>query len=164
MEKQTKQNYIMVDGQRVYLSQSQQKAWDKLINDTRNDARRTKSCMQPDYRLCIGDCGLCAWRGEGILVSVDDENFEDSLCHAERASLSIESPENQLLEKDTMARLLTYAREAYPGGDRILELALSFGYSSQEISDITGIPYQTANRRLKMMLEYIRVHRSYFFE
>ena len=41
MENQNKKSrYVIIGGERVFLKPAQQKAWDKFINDARNEARR----------------------------------------------------------------------------------------------------------------------------
>ena len=50
---------------------------DKLINKERYRARQEKICGQADYRRCNGDCFVCPWRKEGIVVSYETEHFAE---------------------------------------------------------------------------------------
>lgn len=68
--------YVWIAGKKVYLNPELQKEWDKLINKERYRARQEKICGQADYRRCNGDCFVCPWRKEGIVVSYETEHFD----------------------------------------------------------------------------------------
>lgn len=161
MEKQKKQRHIVINGQLVHLNPSQQQAWDKLINDVRNEARITNSCTQPDYHLCTGDCGTCPWKCEGLVVSLDGVYLSGN---HDRVLFDTETPESLLMVQETMKALLLYARKAYPGGSEILHLHIVNGLTMRGIEALTGIPRATVSFRLRKMLTFIRAHRSDFFE
>lgn len=162
MVKQKKQRHIVVNGELVDLNPSQQQAWDKLINDVRNEARITHSCTQPDYHLCTGDCGTCPWKCEGLVVSLDGGGFVSG--NHNRDLISKETPENLLMAQQTVKALMIYARKAYPEGAEILNLRIVNGLTIREIEALTGIPRTTVNFRLRKMLTFIRSHLSDFFE
>lgn len=155
MERQKKQRHIVINGQLVHLNLSQQQAWDKLINDVRNEARITNSCTQPDYHRCTGDCATCPWKCEGLVVSLDSEYFSE---YNESALSVTETPESLLMVQETVNALLRYARKAYPDGDKILNLYINNRYPIRKIAAITGIPTMTVNGRLKAMLTFIRAN------
>ena len=69
--------YVWIAGKKVYLNPEQQKERDKLINKERYRARQEKICGQADYRRCNGDCFVCPWRKEGIVVSYETEHFAE---------------------------------------------------------------------------------------
>ena len=70
MENQNKKSrYVIIGGERVSLNPEQQKAWDKFINDARNEARRNGTCGQPNYRLCFGDRACCPYQLAGRKLS-----------------------------------------------------------------------------------------------
>ena len=69
--------YVWIAGKKVYLNSELQKEWDKLINKERYRARQEKICGQADYRRCNGDCFVCPWRKEGIVVSYETEHFAE---------------------------------------------------------------------------------------
>ena len=69
--------YVWIAGKKVYLNPELQKEWDKLINKERYRARQEKICGQADYRRCNGDCFVCPWRKEGIVVSYETEHFAE---------------------------------------------------------------------------------------
>ena len=68
-------SYVWIAGKKVYLNPELQKEWDKLINKERYRARQEKICGQADYRRCNGDCFVCPWRKEGIVVSYETQHF-----------------------------------------------------------------------------------------
>ena len=122
MEDQNKaQRYVIVEGQKVYLSAEQQKIWDKFINDARNEARRTGSCGQPDYHLCDGDCIACRWHHEGKITSLQDQNHgrdEGNLSEAAFYGANyVPTPEDLMIERERLsslrANIYSYAHDAY---------------------------------------------------
>ncbi len=45
---------------------------------------------QADYRRCNGDCFVCPWRKEGIVVSYETEHFaEGSAMTMQRAAMAL---------------------------------------------------------------------------
>ncbi len=77
-------------GKKVYLNPELQKEWDKLINKERSITRQEKICGQADYRRCSGDCFVCPWRKEGIVVSYETEHFQKgSAMTMQRAAMAL---------------------------------------------------------------------------
>lgn len=77
--------YVWIAGKKVYLNPELQKEWDKLINKERYRARQEKICGQADYRRCNGDCFVCPWRKEGIVVSYETEHFAEGFGKYQQA-------------------------------------------------------------------------------
>ena len=170
MEDQNKaRRYVIVEGQKVYLSAEQQKIWDKFINDARNEARRAGSCGQPDYHLCDGDCIACRWYRDGRLTSLNDQNHgrDEGIAENSSAMGIIESPEDTMIGNERIdeicTKLYSYADQAYDQGARILRMFIDDKCSTYEIAGALGIPVSTVKKRLKYMLAYIRSHRGKFF-
>lgn len=158
--KQTR--YVLVDGQKVYLNQEQQKAWDKMINDVRNEARRRGSCGQPNYHLCFGDCEQCPWYRQGRIEGYLEGNTADGnlITSANAGSMSMEQA---LCYQDTVDRLLQYARNAEVQGEEILRMRLLDEMPIRQIASELGLSKTVVERRLHRMLTYIRTHADHFF-
>ena len=64
----------------------------------------------------------------------------------------IPSPSEVYEQKDTVERILKYAREVCPDGDLILTMRME-NLSTYEIAERLGIPQKTIYRRLKKVVE-----------
>lgn len=126
--------YVWIAGKKVYLNPELQKEWDKLINKERYRARQEKICGQADYRRCNGDCFVCPWRKEGIVVSYETEHFAEGFGNDNAArGYGVVNCESTLEEKyiaeeryNTLcARIYRYADSAYPDGAKIIACYLN---------------------------------------
>lgn len=126
--------YVWIAGKKVYLNPELQKEWDKLINKERYRARQEKICGQADYRRCNGDCFVCPWRKEGIVVSYETEHFAEGFGNDNAArGYGVVNCESTLEEKyiaeeryNTLcARICRYADSAYPDGAKIIACYLN---------------------------------------
>jgi hypothetical protein len=152
------------------LNPELQKEWDKLINKERYRARQEKICGQADYRRCNGDCFVCPWRKEGIVVSYETEHFAEGFGNDNAArGYGVVNCESTLEEKyiaeeryNTLcARICRYADSAYPDGVKIIACYLN-GETLESTAKELHLTVRAVHYRLHQMLKYIREHRSTF--
>lgn len=162
--------YVWIAGKKVYLNPELQKEWDKLINKERYRARQEKICVQADYRRCNGDCFVCPWRKEGIVVSYETEHFAEGFGNDNAArGYGVVNCESTLEEKyiaeeryNTLcARIYRYADSAYPDGAKIIACYLN-GETLESTAKELHLTVRAVHYRLHQMLKYIREHRSTF--
>lgn len=143
---------------------------DKLINKERYRARQEKICGQADYRRCNGDCFVCPWRKEGIVVSYETEHFAGGFGNDNAArGYGVVNCESTLEEKyiaeeryNTLcARIYRYADSAYPDGAKIIACYLN-GETLESTAKELHLTVRAVHYRLHQMLKYIREHRSTF--
>ena len=158
--------YVWIAGKKVYLNSELQKEWDKLINKERYRARQEKICGQADYRRCNGDCFVCPWRKEGIVVSYETEHFAEGFGNDNGAhGYGVVNCESTLEEKyiaeeryNTLcARIYRYADSAYPDGAKIIAC-----YLNDETLESTAkelhLMVRAVHYRLHQMLKYITIN------
>ena len=152
------------------LNPELQKEWDKLINKERYRARQEKICGQADYRRCNGDCFVCPWRKEGIVVSYETEHFAEGFGNDNAArGYGVVNCESTLEKKyiaeeryNTLcARIYRYADSAYPDGAKIIACYLN-GETLESTAKELHLTVRAVHYRLHQMLKYIREHRSTF--
>ena len=162
--------YVWIAGKKVYLNPELQKEWDKLINKERYRARQEKICGQADYRRCNGDCFVCPWRKEGIVVSYETEHFAEGFGNDNAArGYGVVNCESTLEEKyiaeeryNTLcARIYRYADSAYPDGAKIIACYLN-GKTLESTAKELHLTVRAVHYRLHQTLKYIREHRSTF--
>ena len=162
--------YVWIAGKKVYLNPELQKEWDKLINKERYRARQEKICGQADYRRCNGDCFVCPWRKEGIVVSYETEHFAEGFGNDNAArGYGVVNCESTLEEKyiaeeryNTLcARIYRYADSAYPDGAKIIACYRN-GETLESTAKELHLTVRAVHYRLHQMLKYIREHRSTF--
>lgn len=155
--------YVLVNGQEVYLSTEQKRVWDQMINKVRSDARRDKSCNQPNYHLCFGDCGKCPFQVQGLSISIDSDDYMDGFAAGEYSpAYQAPSPEAITEDRDSCDRIYAKAAELYRNGDRILYLKTVEGRSTYEIAAELDMPQTTVNKYFNNLLSYLREHRKEF--
>ena len=153
--------YVLVNGQKIYLTKPQQQAYDKMINDVRHAAQREGRCGQPDYHLCYGDCGVCPYQTWGMFVSMDDDDYVEKSNAGEYSHThSASSLESSVLGKLMLDELYHTAGLRERNGDQILRLYLEEGLSTYKIADRIGMRQTTVNDELKRLLAYVRDHRD----
>lgn len=158
-----KPRHVLVDGQKVYLTQEEQKEWDKLINQARYRARRDKACRQANYHRCFGDCGTCPHYGQGAVLSTDHEAYGDGFATGKYSPASQAlSPEEEFITKETCRLIYEKAASMYKNGDRILHMKLVEERSTYDIAAELGMPQTTVNKYVNRLLAYIREHRDEF--
>jgi DNA-directed RNA polymerase specialized sigma24 family protein len=150
-------NTITINDRKIINSKEQQRALYKMINDNRREAQRTHSCGQSDYRRCCGDCPLCPWYRPGILITLEEERmgngYDKENTHGKYLPTDITPGPSEVYEqKDTVERILKYAREVCPDGDLILTMRME-NLSTYEIAERLEIPQKTAYRHLKKVVE-----------
>lgn len=153
--------YVKVDGQKVYLNPEQQKAWDKFINDVRNSARKDKSCAQPNYHLCFGDCEACPYHVQGKVLSTDSEAYGGGYATGPNSPVKkSRSPESIVMKSETCRIIYREAARLVKNGDRILYLKTVEERSTYEIAAELNMPQTTVNKYLNKLLKHIREHRE----
>ncbi len=154
--------YAMIDGKKVPLTQEQQKAWYEMVNKTRRYARNYRTCGQPDFRKCCGDCALCPYDREGAFIYADDrDRYADGFAYGRYAPASPqETPEEKAENNDKWVWLYREAEKTVICGKNILQLYLEDGLSARQIANHTGIAKSTVVDRLNKLLAFIRVHRN----
>ena len=147
--------YVWIAGKKVYLNPELQKEWDKLINKERYRARQEKICGQADYRRCNGDCFVCPWRKEGIVVSYETEHFAEGVGNDNAArGYGVVNCESTLEEKYIAEeRYNTLCARIYRYAD---------GKTLESTAKELHLTVRAVHYRLHQMLKYIREHRSTF--
>ena len=163
MEDQNKaERYVIVEGQRVYLTPEQQKVWDQGITKARHDAFRDHACIQPDYHKCSGDCGHCPWQVAGIRVELDaisgDGNGSISMAYNREAD-----PEESYCQKETLSQIYAYARKQDPMGEKLLRMRFVEDMTIREIADTLELSKSDVDRRLAKILTAVRKQKKIFF-
>ena len=158
-----KSRYVPINGQKVHLTPEEQRAYDQMINHERYRARKNKSCSQPDYHKCRGDCAVCPYHVYGTTVSVDDETYDDGNARRNKTPLlTSPAPDESISAKDSCRRIYRKADELYKNGARILYMKTVEGRSTYEISEELGMPQTTVNKYVNRLLAYLREHREDF--
>lgn len=163
-EEGRKPRYVLVEGQKIYLTPEEQREWDKMINKVRYRARKDKSCGQPDYHRCFGDCGTCPYHVEGKVLSTDDTKSCGTgfATGPNSPAQKSRSPESIVIEQESCNRIYAKAAELYKHGDRILYMKTVEERSTYEIAQELGMPQTTVNKYVNRLLAYIREHRDEF--
>lgn len=163
MENQTKQQrYVIVEGQRVYLTAEQQKVWDQSIRKIHYEALRDHTCTQPDYHKCFGDCSQCAWQARGNRVELDAQDEEGNGTISASFNREVD-PETAFCLKETIAHIFALASEIDPMGEEILRLRFEENQTIREIADILKLSKSDVARRLSTLLSALRKNRENFF-
>ena len=154
--------YVLINGTRIPLTREQLQAWRDMINRNRRYARRFGLCGQPEYQRCRGDCGMCPWHTEGMLISSDDRvRYGDGYATGRYAPVyKHKSPEKEVEDAESLSWLYREADKAVRSGSDILRLYLEDGMSASQISGQMGIAKSTVVDRLNRLLAFIREHRD----
>ena len=153
--------YVVINNQKVYLTPSQQKAWDKMIHDARHTAQREGRCGQPDYRKCFGDCALCPYQKQGTVFSMNAACDDDEPVFGDyRIADNSRAFEDAILDTMMLDALYRSAGRHEPKGDEILRMFLAEGLSSYEIATRLGLRQTTVNDRLRRLFAYISANRE----
>ena len=157
--------YIVINGQRVPLTDDLQRLYNKEINDARNRARREHSCANPDYRNCHGDCALCRYHVQGNILSTDDERYAAGFAVGENAPVNtVRTPEEIYCAKESVRDLYDAAARVVKNGDRILHMTYVDKLSTYEIARELSLSQRTAYNHQKKIIDYIKAHRSDFVD
>ena len=155
-------HYITIDGQCVPISDDIQKLINKEINDARNRARREHSCCCTNISECYGDCGLCKYHVQGIILSTDDERYCDGYAVGVNSAVrQATSPEDEVMARETIADVMKAAAGIVKNGDVIL-MKKAEGFSEREIAAYLGLPRTTLQRQICKLMKYLEEHRSEF--
>ena len=165
-EKRNNARYILINGQKVYLTKSQQQAWDEENGRVRRLARKEGRCGTDNYSLCAyylsrGLCDECPHQLQGIITSISDAETDDEYGFGEFHLIDHSpSPEETVLREMMLDELYRTAGLRERNGDQILRLYLEEGLSSYKIADRIGMRQTTVNDELNRLLAYIREHRD----
>lgn len=149
----TEPRELTIDGFQVLMTPEQYHSWNRFIYKIRNDARKTRSCAQPNYRLCIGDCEQCIWYKRNMLLSIDYENGWHPCMETQETERNV--MENQIIDKLTCESIYQFVRELYPEGDRILYAYAEEHMKVTEIARMLSLPRETVRYRLKHILSIL---------
>ncbi len=158
---------IHIEGNEVQINNEIKGAWYKMINDTRNLARRNHTCGQANYRLCCGDCPLCPWQLQGNILSINESPLgnctEMDILPGESIPADTAPGPAEIVEtSDTIQRILKYASSICEDGDLILAMCIE-GLPSQKIAIRMGIPRRTMDYRIKKIQKEVRKYYIEFF-
>ena len=157
--------YLVIDGQRVPLTDELQKLYNKEINDARNRARREHSCANPDYHSCHGDCARCKHHVQGNVLSMDDERYAAGFATGVNAPVNaVRTPEDIYCAKEAVRDLYAAAARVVKNGDRILHMTYVDKLSTYEIARELSLSQRTAYNYQKKVIDYIKAHRSEFVD
>ena len=157
--------YVCINGEKVPVTYAQRKGWYEMVNNTRRYARTFKTCGQADFRKCCGDCGLCAYKREGLLISMDDpyQFGKEHSCGGSPPDASSLTAEEEVLKQETREWLYQEAEKIVTRGGEILYLKIEIGLSAHQISMETGIAKTTVVGRIRKLIRFIREHKEEFF-
>lgn len=164
-------HYIRIGDETVVIDGEVKKAWDKAINNTRNQARKMSACGQPDFRCCCGDCPLCPWYRDHVNISMDKKGTDwldrQTADPGNRPYAPVQEkndPADLVGEQDAIETIMKQAQKACEDGAQILRLMME-DYSSYEIAKEIGIPQRTAYRRIqKLRMSLASYYRRYFID
>lgn len=155
-------HYLVIDGQRVPLTDELQKLYNKEINDARNRARREHSCACSNPADCHGDCNRCPHHVQGIVLSTDDERYGDGYsAGVNRAVHQTRTPEEIYMMRESLSEVMSAAAGLAKNGDAIL-LRRAEGLSEYQIAKELGMPRTTVEKYLNKIMKYLKEHRSDF--
>jgi DNA-directed RNA polymerase specialized sigma24 family protein len=165
---ETQKTTIKIDGIEIEITGEMKRSWYKMINDTRNEARKNGTCGQTSYWRCDGDCAICPWHFSGIFVSYEETFMTDepdhSVAYGEHLAADTEPGPAEIAEySDTIERMLAQARLICEDGDQILTMCMA-KRTSYEIGNRLGIPQKTAHRRIRKLQNELREYYCKNFE
>ena len=157
-------HFLVIDGQRVPLTDELQKLYNREIYTARNRARREHSCACTNYKECNGDCSLCRYHKQGIVLSTDDERYGDGYsAGTNKAVEQVLSAEDEFMAKESLAAVMRTAANLVKNGDTIL-LMKAEGQSERQIAAELGLPRTTIQRQLNKLIKYLNEHRSDYID
>jgi len=145
-----KQNYIIVNGEKVPVTEEVYRAYMRPAWAEHKRQERWSRCRKPDGSRCEADCGKCPNRRTGGILSLDqsrEEGFEPQDPTADVADI--------VANKQLLKQLLRLLDEMDPDSRRICEL-LGQGASEREIAAVFGIRQSTLNYRKNKILAQLR--------
>ena len=158
-------HYLVIDGQRIPLTDELRKLHNKEINDARNRARREHSCANPDYHSCHGDCARCRYHVQGNVLSMDDERYAAGFATGVNAPVNaVPTSEEIFCAKEAVRDLYAAAARVVKNGDRILHMTYVDKLSTYEIARELSLSQRTAYNYQKKVIDYIKAHRSDFVD
>ncbi len=171
---ETQKTTITINGIKVEVNEEIKRSWYKMINDTRNEARKNATCGQESYWRCGGDCAICPWQISGKIVSYEEAFMTNGPVHGVAYGEHLDAdrmrgaangehlgpdpapdPAEIAEQADTVERMLAHARRTCEDGDLILKMCMD-QLSSYEIGRQLGIPQKTAYRRVKKLMTELR--------
>lgn len=159
---QENQRYVLIEGQRVYLTPEQWRVWDQEINKARNEARKHHECSQTNYHYCFGDCGHCPWQVSGARVELDsctaDGNGTISSVYNR-----VDNPEEAYYQKEIISQIFDFVANLDPQGKQLLRLRFYEWMTIREIAEELHLSKSDVDRRIKKLLAALRTHRESFF-
>lgn len=158
---------IRINKKNVPVSKEIKGAWYEMINRNRYFARKTYSCGQPDFRVCCGDCPLCPWYRQGIVWNFGEERIGDgadidSMSGTYAPVDNSPGPAELAESRDTVERVLKYARSVCEDGDLILAMRME-GLSSHEIAKRLDTPQKTMYRRIRKLMAAVGQYYIMYF-
>ena len=151
-----KNHFCMVMGQKVYLTEEMQKDWDQYINHVHNAAIYRKTCSQPDYHKCYGECCGCKYAVEGLFVSLDRNKVDRDSLYVLRDGDSASPLDDMLIAQERMNTIYKIAKKAIKRGDEILRLYFEEHMTFEEMADYLGEHDTTLRRRYHKLMELLR--------
>lgn len=150
---ETKQYYLIIDGQEVTVTEEVYRAYKRPIWAEHKRNNREKLCQVSDgkgsLKRCTDDCSKCNRTREGSVLSVDG---------LDEAGYSVEDKTQDVLEivieKMLLEELFKVLEELDPNNQRICELFMD-GYSKREIARTMSIPQSSFEYQFKKLMEYL---------
>ncbi len=166
MKTQENTRYITVNKQQISVTEEVWKAWNRVKDQTFHEAHKAGTCGNSNFATCCGDCALCKWNKEGIVISLDDETNHFHCCdHGPKRDYSpvkkVADPADILSDDDQFERVLSFAKKLCADGDIIFRLHYE-QYSTYAISEETGIPQKTVYRRIQKITAELQKNWSRF--
>lgn len=158
--------YIPINGQKVYLTESQQQAWDEENGRVRRLARDEGKCGTNNFSLCAyylsrGQCDECPYQRQGNVLSSDAAKTEEGYDFSEYQLVDYRpSTEDVVLDKLMREELYRTVGERERKGDQILRLYFEEGMSGLKIAAHLGMPESTVKDELRRLLRFIRENRD----
>ena len=160
MESKGKERYLMVQGNRVAVSEEVFQAVFQQINHTRYMAKREDRCAQPNHCHCSGDCETCRYQQSGKLrlgfeFQSDEAAYAQAICQ--------ECGEDILMKKEMWRLVYQYADQTVAFGEQILRMRIEKALTLREIADALGLRTSHVDYKLRRIYAVLKQHPEIFF-
>ena len=153
-----KRNFMIINGQKIYISKELERELLRDISDTRNKARRDKACSQSDFQKCSGDCSFCPWHQNGILLSIHNPSAVPA-----NALTSGEDVEEAIIWKLTLEKIYAFADSNVPNGSELLKKRFVEQMTLRSIASKLDLQPTVVARRLNRLITLLQENQNLFF-
>ena len=160
MESTRKERYLKVQGTKVTVTEEMFQVVFRQINRTRYVSRLEDRCDQPDYRKCMGDCGLCPYQKFGKLRLWFDFDSDAAEC---AEAVNQDSAEEILLRKEMWMQVYRFADAAVENGSKILRMRIEEELTMKQIAQALDLTVSHVEYKLRRIYTVLKKHPDIFF-